>query len=293
MTPLKQKITTTLAVSTLLFGVTAVVSTVQADETCMSPYMAKIIGQEDFVYIWTLGEEGLGDGQDKLVTVDVNPKSAKYGTVIESLSVGGRNEAHHSGFTDDRKYLWAGGLDTNKIFIFDVHTDPAKPTLNKVTTDFVSASGGVVGPHTTYALPGRMMVTGLSNNKDNGGITAMVEYSNAGEFIATHWMPTDENLRGAKKTGKFADGYDYDLRALPRRNVMVTSSFTGWSNYMMDLGKMVKDSEAMKRFGNTVVIWDLHTKKPKKVLDVPGAPLEVRCAWQPNHNWCITTTALT
>ena len=62
---------------------------------------------------------------------------------------------------------------------------------------------------------------------------------------------------------------------------------------MMDLGKMVKDPEAMKRFGNTVVIWDLHTKKPKKVLDVPGAPLEVRCAWQPNHNWCITTTALT
>ncbi len=290
---IKQKIATTLAVFTLLFGTSFLVSNVYADETCMSPYMAKIVGQEDFVYVWTLGDEGLGDGQDKLVTVDVNPKSPKYGTVIETLSVGGRNEAHHSGFTDDRKYLWAGGLDTNKIFIFDVHTNPAKPSLTKVITDFVSASGGVVGPHTTYALPGRMMVTGLSNNKDNGGRTALVEYSNAGEYIATHWMPTDENLRGAEKTGKFADGYGYDLRALPRRNVMVTSSFTGWSNYMMDLGKMVKDPEAMKRFGNTVVIWDLHTKKPKKILDVPGAPLEVRCAWQPNHNWCITTTALT
>ncbi|MYH70916.1 MAG: selenium-binding protein, partial [Gammaproteobacteria bacterium] len=34
-----------------------------ADETCMSPYMAKIVGQEDFVYIWTLGMEGLGDEQ--------------------------------------------------------------------------------------------------------------------------------------------------------------------------------------------------------------------------------------
>ena len=290
---IKQKLGTVLAVSTLLFGVSAAVSTVQADETCMSPYMAKIVGQEDYVYVWTLGVEGLGDGQDKLVTVDVNPNSEKYGKVIESLSVGGRNEAHHSGFTDDRKYLWAGGLDTNKIFIFDVHSDPAKPTLTKVITDFVAASGGVVGPHTTYALPGRMMVTGLSNNKDNGGRTALVEYSNEGKFIATHWMPTDENLQGAEKSGKFADGYGYDLRALPRRNVMVTSSFTGWSNYMMDLGKMVKDPEAMKRFGNTVVIWDLHTKKPKKVLDVPGAPLEVRCAWQPDHNWCITTTALT
>ncbi len=49
-----------------------------ADETCQSPYMAKIEGQEDFVYVWTLGVEGLGDGQDKLVTIDVNPKSAQY-----------------------------------------------------------------------------------------------------------------------------------------------------------------------------------------------------------------------
>ncbi|MBL6918352.1 MAG: selenium-binding protein, partial [Gammaproteobacteria bacterium] len=119
---------------------------VVADETCMSPYMAKITGQEDFVYVWTLGVEGLGDGQDKLVTIDVNPASPTYGTVINSLSVGGRNEAHHSGFTDDRKYLWAGGLDTNKIFIFDVYSDPAKPTLHKIIENFVAASGGVVGP---------------------------------------------------------------------------------------------------------------------------------------------------
>ena len=264
-----------------------------ADETCQSPYMAKITGQEDFIYVWTLGIEGLGDEQDKLVTVAANPKSKDYGKVINSLSVGGRNEAHHSGFTDDRKYLWAGGLDTNKIFIFDVHTDPAKPTLSKVITDFVSKSGGVVGPHTTYALPGRMMVTGLSNNKDHGGRSGLVEYSNAGEYITTHWTPTDSDLQGAVKTGQFADGYGYDVRVLPRHNAMFTSSFTGWSNYMMDFGTMLKDPEAMKRFGNTVVQWDLHTRQPKKVFDVPGAPLEIRCAWGANHDYCFTTTALT
>lgn len=273
---------------------TGVISTdVQADETCQSPYMAKITGQEDFVYVWTLGVEGLGDGQDKLVTISVNPASKNYGNIVASLSVGGRNEAHHSGFSDDRKYLWAGGLDTNKVFIFDVFSDPAKPKLHKVIESFVSDSGGVVGPHTTYALPGRMMITGLSNNRDHGGRTALVEYSNAGDYIATHWMPTDQKLNGAKKSGKFADGYGYDIRVLPRKNVMVTSSFTGWSNYMMDFGKMLGDKEAMKRFGNTVVVWDLHTKKPKKVLDVPGAPLEVRCAWSAKNDWCLTTTALT
>ena len=264
-----------------------------ADETCMSPYMAKITGQEDFVYVWTLGVQGVGDEQDKLVTVDVNPKSANYGKVVSSLSVGGRNEAHHTGLTDDRRYLWASTLDTSKIFIFDVHTDPAKPTLHKTISDFVARSGGVVGPHTSYALPGRMMLTGLSNNRDHGGRTAMVEYTNAGDYIATYWMPTDDNLQGAVKSGQFADGYGYDVRALPRKNIMVTSSFTGWNNYMMNLGEMMADAEAMKAFGNTVVVWDLHARQPKKILDVPGAPLELRCAWGESHNYCFTSTALT
>ena len=289
----KDKLKLSTALSLAVAMTVGMAGTASADETCMSPYMAKIAGQEDFVYVWTLGVEGVGDEQDKLVTIDVNPSSDNYGKVIESLSVGGRNEAHHSGFTDDRKYLWAAGLDSNKIFIFDVHTDPAKPTLANTIEDFVAATGGVVGPHTTYALPGRMLVTGLSNNVDHGGRTAMAEYSNDGTFLKTHWMPTDDNLMGAEKSGNFADGYGYDVRALPRRNVLVTSSFTGWNNYMMDLGKLMGDGEAMKRFGNTVVIWDLHTRQPKKILDVPGAPLEIRCAWKTENNFCYTTTALT
>ncbi|HSS63195.1 MAG TPA: selenium-binding protein SBP56-related protein, partial [Gammaproteobacteria bacterium] len=270
-----------------------IVSVARGDETCMSPYMAKITGQEDFVYVWTLGDEGVGDEQDKLVTIDVNPESANYGKVVHTISVGGRNEAHHSGLTDDRRFLWASGLDTSKIFIFDVHTDPAKPKLHKVIENFVAKSGGVVGPHTNYALSGRMMLTGLSNNKDHGGRTALVEYTNDGNYVATYWMPTDDNLNGATKSGQFADGYGYDVRVLPRRNVMITSSFTGWNNYMANLGKLMGDEAAMKRFGNTVVVWNLHTRKPRKVFDVPGAPLEIRCAWGTFNNYCFTTTALT
>ena len=39
-------------------------------------------------------------------------------------------------------------LATSKIFVFDLHTNPGQPRLEKVITDFVTASGGVVGPHT-------------------------------------------------------------------------------------------------------------------------------------------------
>lgn len=264
-----------------------------ADETCLSPYMAKIVGQEDFVYVWTLGMEGVGDGQDKLVTIDVAPDSATFGKVVSTLSVGGRNEVHHSGLTDDRRQLWGSSLDSSKIFLFDIATDPARPTLKRRIDDFVARSGGVVGPHTSYALPGRMLLTGLSNDKDMGGRTALVEYTNAGDYVRTLWMPVDADLQGATKSGEFADGYGYDVRALPRRNVLLTSSFTGHENYMRNLGELMGDAEAMKKFGNTVVVWDLHARQPRKVLDVPGAPLEIRCAWGARHDYCFTTTALT
>src|SRR4029077_14831060 len=103
-------------------------TTATADETCNSPYISNLIkGQEDFVHVWTLGVEALGDGSDKLVTIDANPGSKTYGKVLHRTSVGGRGEAHHMGFTDDRKFLWAGGLDDSKIHVFDVGTNPSQP----------------------------------------------------------------------------------------------------------------------------------------------------------------------
>src|SRR6266536_2982202 len=114
----------------------AFISAARADETCSSPYLARIEGQEEFVYVWTLGVEGLGDGADKLVVVDVKPGSASYGKVINSSSVQGRNEAHHGGFTDDRRQLWLSGLETSKIFIFDIYSQPGRPRLVKTIEHF-------------------------------------------------------------------------------------------------------------------------------------------------------------
>src|SRR6476646_826446 len=95
-----------------LAGLMSAVSAAMADETCQSPYMAKITGEEEFVYVWTLGIEGVGDGSDKLVTVDVRKDSPTFGKVIDTDSVGGRNEAHHGGLTDDRRQYWVAGLDS-------------------------------------------------------------------------------------------------------------------------------------------------------------------------------------
>jgi selenium-binding protein 1 len=111
----------------------------------------------------------------------------------------------------------------------------------------------------------------------------MVVYNNKGGYVARYDMPT---------TGG-GDGYGYDLAINPAKNVLLTSSFTGWNNYMMDLGKLVADPEAMKRFGNTMAAWDLKAMKPIKVFQVPGAPLEIRWSLKPGDNWAIVATALT
>jgi selenium-binding protein 1 len=257
-----------------------------ADETCNSPYMANLIkGQEDFVHVWTLGIKGMGDGNDKLVTIDANPRSKKYGQVIHKIVLPGRGEAHHMGFTDDRRFLWAGRLDDNKIFVFDM-ARPEKPKLVKTIGNLASKTG-FVGPHTFYAMPGRMLVQALSNTKDHGGVTGLVLFNNQGDIVDQYPMPV-----GALDGGK-GDGYGYDIAINPAKNIMLTSSFTGWNNYMMDLGKLVKDGEAMKRFGSTMVAWDVKAMQPQKAFAVPGAPLEIRWSLKDGDNWAVTATALT
>src|SRR5947199_270149 len=91
-------------------------------------------------------------------------------------------------------------------------------------------------------------------------------------------MPTKDDPQGVAGA-EFADGYGYDARVLPRKNVMLTTSFTGWKNYTNDFAKVAADSEALKQTGNSMVMWNFHTRQPKKVFKVPGSPLEVRWAW--------------
>src|SRR6266481_27843 len=254
-----------------------------ADETCNSPYIGNLVkGQEDYLYVWALGEKGLGDGSDKLVTIDAKPGSAKYGKVIHKVSVGSRGEAHHMGLTDDRRFLWAGGLDDSKIYVFDIAKNPARPRLVKTIAD-LPAKTGYVGPHTFYALPGRMLIGSLSNSKDGGGVTGMALFNNKGKLLTTYPLPAEGG----------GDGYGYDIAINPKKNVLLTSSFTGKKNYMRDLGDLVKDQEAMKHFGATLVVWDLKQMKPQKVLSVPGAPLEMRWSLKAKDNWAVTAAALT
>jgi methanethiol oxidase len=131
-----------------------------------------------------------------------------------------------------------------------------------------------------------MLIQALSNTKDHGGVTGMAVYNNKGDFVAKYDMPT------AKIGEAQGDGYGYDLAINPSKNVLLSSSFTGWNNYMMDMGKLIKDQEAMKKFGSTMVAWDLKSMKPAKIFNVPGSPLEIRWSLKEGDNWAVTASAL-
>ena len=152
MTPYHRHGVSFVVAAALLIAMPAA-PTAHADETCNSPYISKLIkGQEDYVYVWTLGVEGVGDGSDKMVTVDVNPKSKNFGKVIHQVSVKGRGEAHHMGFTDDRRHLWAGGLAGSEIYVFDIAANPAKPKLVKTIT-ILQRRPVISGPIRTMRCP--------------------------------------------------------------------------------------------------------------------------------------------
>jgi methanethiol oxidase len=108
-----------------------------------------------------------------------------------------------------------------------------------------------------------------------------------------HALAADARTRPGLEGAEFADGYGYDARVLPRKNVMLTTSFTGWKNLHAPFRRTVQDAEAMKQFGNSMVLWNFHTRQPKKAFHVPGAPLEIRWAWGEKNNYAFTATALT
>ena len=62
------------------------------------------------------------------------------------------------GYTDDRTRIWAASLNSNRFFIFDVGTDPMNPRLVR-TIDDVAKVSGLTGPHTPYAIPGRILIS--------------------------------------------------------------------------------------------------------------------------------------
>src|SRR6188474_2366118 len=151
----------------------ALLAPAAAAETCLSPYVKRLDRPEKVLYLFCVDADAKDN--DFVVVIDVNPDSDAFGTITYTLDLGSKgNETHHWGFTDDRTRIWAGGLLSSRIWILDVATDPARPRVERVLEN-VPKETGLSGPHTYYALPGRMLINFLG--AAGGGLPAgMAEF---------------------------------------------------------------------------------------------------------------------
>ena len=144
--------------------------------------------QEKIVYLPCIIPDK--DRPDYLATVDVDPESPTYSTVISRLHfpyIG--DEIHHTGWNacsscyDDSTRsrsrldtstkqsctismhifrLIVPGLGSDRVYIVDVKTDPFNPKLDKVIEPWELHALGVGTPHTTHCLAdGNVMISTL------------------------------------------------------------------------------------------------------------------------------------
>ncbi|HXG12995.1 MAG TPA: selenium-binding protein SBP56-related protein [Gemmataceae bacterium] len=240
-------------------------------ETCLSPFVKRLDRPEKFLYVFCLDADAKDN--DFLAVIDVDMDSPKYGQLIYQLDLGSAgNETHHFGFTDDRTHIWGCSLFSSRLFLIDVASNPARPKLVKTLED-VPAKTGLTGPHSPYALPGRMLISFLGA-KDGGLPAGLAEYTNDGKFIRRIDLPADAP-------------YGYDVAVKPDINRMATSSFTPPNNYKKPLAQM-----DLKNFGKDVLIWDFRERKVLAKLTVGLSPLECRWSLKEGANHGFTNCAL-
>jgi selenium-binding protein 1 len=216
--------------------------------------------QESLLYVWTRDADH--QDSDFLAVVDVAPGSASFGKIIATSPTGSaNNEAHHFGYNADASRIFAAGLFSNRIFVYDVASNPRHPRLIR-TVDL--GPTGYTGPHSVFAVPQGVLLPMLGNAQGSapGGLVLL---DNGGNFVESY--PRDRD-----------DGppiYMYDVGVKPQMNRMITSSFA----HPEHAGHRVPEPHEV---GKEVVVWDWEQKKVLQVVELDLAPLEVRWLHSPD-----------
>ena len=171
---------------------------------------------------------------------------------LTSDSVGGRNEAHHGGFTDDRRHFWAAGLVDQQDLHLRCGERSGQPEARQDDRRLRGEDrrGGRAAR--------RLCAAGAHDDpercptRDGDRPHRARRIFQPGRF---HRHPLAADGRGCKRAPRSASSPTATattLRVLPRKNVMLTSSFTGLRElHARRSARWRSDPEAMKKFGQT------------------------------------------
>jgi hypothetical protein len=137
-------------------------------------------GGSDYLYLWT----GSADttAPDFLAVLDVRPDTGRYGALVTTFPVPGRqNRPHHTehAMPADRQ-LFANGFATGQSFIFDLR-DAAHPRLAGKFGD----QAGFSHPHSFLRLPNGNVLATFQMSHDAAGMApgGLVEMTPAGQVV--------------------------------------------------------------------------------------------------------------
>ncbi|WP_407565708.1 selenium-binding protein SBP56-related protein [Streptomyces sp. 184] len=226
---------------------------------------------------------------DALFTLDTDPASASYGTVVgvtELPTLG--DELHHFGWnacssalahaghhSPERRYLLAPGLRSSRLHVFDTHPDPARPRLVKtVEADELAAKAGYSRPHTLHCGPDGVFLSclGGGNGADGPGGVALLDHET---FDVLRAWETD---RGPQQLA-------YDVWWHLNHDIAVTSE---WGTPSMVEEGVDPELLLGRKYGHALHFWELGTGRHLQRVDLGDEHqmvLELRPAHDPEAMW--------
>lgn len=232
------------------------------------------------------------DKPDFLATIDADPDSETYGSVIHQLFVPYKgDELHHTGWnacsschndpSKSRKYLVLAGLLSGRVYAVDVGTNPKEPKLYKVVEpEEIAEKTGLGFLHTVHCLAnGEILISAVGDSEGNA--------EGAGFLV----LDSDFNVKGRWEKGPGAPfGYDYWYQ--PRHNVLISSS---WGAPKVLSQGFNPAHVAEGHYGKELYVWDWTEHTLKQTIDLGPTgfiPLEVRFLHNPDKSEGFVAAAL-
>ncbi|XP_058463172.1 methanethiol oxidase [Malaya genurostris] len=244
--------------------------------------------REKLLYVVTVQPNLNESHGDYLSTVDVDPDSPTFCQIIHRTFTNSTgNELHHSGwntcsschFVDNktkapkRDRMVLPCLNSDRIFIVDVGTDPKAPTLFKTIEGTVLKEANATAPHTTHCLPNGNIMISVMGDAEGNAKGEFVEFDKNFEFVGV-WTRGDKTA---------LCGYDYWYQ--PYFNVMVSSEWG--APKLFRRGYQDSDIEDPAQYGRRLNFYKWNERELFQTIDLGEegiCPLEIRFLHNPKEN---------
>ena len=244
---------------------------------------------ETFAFVPAITVGTASKHPDFMATVDVDPKSPRYGSIVGRFAMPQPgDELHHYGWNacsschgkGHRRYLVVPGLTSGNIYIVDA-VDPTQLRLHKtIPGSEIARKTNLSTPHTVHCrADGVIMISmlGDAGGEAPGGFLEIDPEFN----IAGHWEASREGMN-----------FNYDFWYQPRHNVMVSSEWAAPNTVAR--GFQLEDVQ-QGRYGQHLNFWDWKQRRITQSIDLGEGgmiPLEVRFHHDPNSTHGFVGAAL-